>query len=106
MHVIDTFGLRGNATSQWKGDDIQYRTAHNRLASRRGRPTRCDLCGTTSGWLEWALKHEPEMKKLQIGGVGDGMYYSPRPDDYIPLCRACHRRYDGRERDPSTGRYV
>jgi hypothetical protein len=99
-------GLRREQTSQWKGDDISYRGAHGRLKAERGRPTECSLCGQTDGWLEWALVHEPEVVKVQVGGVGNGMRYSPRPSDYIAVCRPCHRRYDERKRDARTGQYI
>lgn len=106
MHVIDNTGLRGEETSQWKGDDISYRTAHTRLYSHRGRPTECELCGTTIGPFEWALRQDAVVCRVQEGGIFDGKSFSTELDDYMPACRPCHRDYDGRERDPRTGRYL
>lgn len=103
MPVISTRGLRGSETSQWKGDNIQYRAAHARLRSQRGKPDVCAHCGGEAH--EWALRNEAEIVMIQATGPRIGLRYSPRPDDYISLCRPCHRLYD-RERDPATGRYV
>jgi hypothetical protein len=103
MHVIDTSGLRGPDTSQWKGDDVQYRAAHGRLRSHRGNPEICEHCDGQAD--EWALKLDAEVIKIQTTGPRIGLHYSPRPSDYIALCRRCHRLYD-RERNPQTGRYI
>jgi hypothetical protein len=99
-------GLRGPETTQWKGDEVRYRAAHMRLTNTRGRPSVCEMCGKTEGWLEWALKADAENIKIQVGGREDGLAYSTDPDDYFGTCRSCHREYDGRERDPLTGRYL
>jgi hypothetical protein len=106
MHVVDNTGLRREETSQWKGDDITYRSAHSRLSRERGRPVACEICETHSGWLEWALKRDAQVVKVQVGGTGDGLSYSPNPADYFGICRPCHRAYDKRERNPDTGRYI
>jgi hypothetical protein len=103
-HARANLGLRGEETSQWKGDDVSYRAAHFRLYSQRGKPAICDLCGQPAH--EWALKDAAEAVKVQQDGRFAGKRYSPRIDDYFPACRSCHRSYDGRERDPVTGRYV
>lgn len=64
---------------------VGYSQAHDRLKHMRLMP--CSECGSTPS--EIAL----------IRGRGDligerGMRYSLDPADYIPLCLACHRRYD------------
>lgn len=107
-HARANLGLRGAETSQWKGDDITYRSAHCRLTRNRGKPTKCELCGTTEGRLEWALKHDPEVVKVETPiGKKRTLFYSPRPDDYFAACCSCHQAYDGSHpRDPSTGRYL
>lgn len=87
-------GLRREQTSRWKGDDIQYGAAHRRLYSLRGKPTECMHCGATEGRLEWALRHDAIVCKVQAAGHYAGRRYSPCPDDYIPLCGCCHRAYD------------
>lgn len=93
-HVIDNTGLRGEQTSRWKGDDIVYRSAHSRLTRRRGNPAECELCGATGRWIEWALKNDAAVVKVEVAGVNAGKRFSPRPDDYIAACRPCHRAYD------------
>lgn len=106
QHARANLGLRGEQTTQWKGDDIVYRSAHSRLTRRRGKPVECELCGATDRRLEWALKHDAEAVKVQVGGRDDGKRYSPRPDDYFAACCPCHQVYDDRQRDPDTGRYL
>lgn len=95
-------GLRREATSQWKGDDIKYRGAHSRLNRERGRPNECEHCGTTTAKkFEWALRHDAEVRKTDTDGQFAGFDYSPRPNDYLRLCTACHHEYDGRGHRPN-----
>jgi hypothetical protein len=94
-------GKRREQSSQWKGDEIGYRAAHARLYVARGKPEACSGCGVATGRIEWALKHDAEIVK-----VDRGRSYSPRPADYFPLCCACHGAYDERERDSVTGRWL
>lgn len=55
---------------------------HCYLRKNHGRPTYCsnDKCQKVSKIFEWCLK--------------TGRKYSHNPDDYLWLCRSCHRRYD------------
>jgi hypothetical protein len=106
MHVIDTSGLTREQSSQWKGDDITYRSAHSRLYRERGVPAQCELCGKTDGRFQWALKRDPSVVKIEAGGSRDGLRYSPRPQDYLAACGSCHQKYDERGRDSDTGRYL
>lgn len=99
-------GKRRAETSQWKGDNVKYRGAHNRLDRERGRPGRCEHCDTTTALkFEWALRHDAEVTKADIDGRFAGFPYSPRPTDYLRLCTACHHEYDGREQGPD-GRFL
>lgn len=75
----------------FKGDEVGYDAVHWRLRpSFRLKP--CAHCGAL-GRSEVAL----------IEGRGDKVdnyYETPRPystspEDYIPLCTPCHRKYDG-----------
>jgi hypothetical protein len=61
-----------------------YNTGHVRVTRLRGRPSRCEHCGTTdpSKRYEWANL--------------TGNYADPR--DYRRLCVPCHRRYDNARR--------
>lgn len=106
QHARANLGLRREQTSQWKAENIGYRAAHARLYRQRGTPAECELCGTRSGRMEWALKQDAVEVRVESGGRFDGRSYSVAIDDYMSACRSCHRDYDGRERDPATGRYL
>lgn len=76
---------------------------HERLRARYG-PARDHLCPCGKQAEEWAYQHTAETE-LSPGN----MPYSESDDDYLPMCRSCHRRLDresyranGRER----GRYA
>jgi hypothetical protein len=105
-HARANKGLRREQTTQWKGDDIGYRAAHARLSALRGKASehRCDMCGGPAH--EWALRDDARAAKVAVGGQFDGKSFSTQVDDYMPACRPCHRIYDGRERDPRSGRYI
>lgn len=105
-HARANAGLRREQTSQWKGQGIGYRAAHARLHVLRGKASEypCELCGCPAH--EWALKDTAPLTMAEVGGRFDGKSFSTQPDDYMPACRPCHRAYDGRERDPLTGRYL
>ncbi len=71
---------KGSQNSSWKGEEIGYKGAHDRVRLKRGAPKECLFCGATSDTtiLEWANVN--------------GRYHDP--NDYIPLCVKCHRNYD------------
>lgn len=83
----------GMENHQWKGSDLGYRSAHDRIEYRRGkaRDCACVHCGTQA-W-DWAYDHaDPN----ELAGH-NGPYwclYSADPDHYIPLCRSCHIKWD------------
>lgn len=57
------------------------RTAiHDWVKSRKGFPKKCEMCGsTTKKTYDWANKDHKYLRKLE---------------DYMCLCRGCHREYD------------
>ena len=89
---------------QWKrtGDPLTVRKApngtgqgyiitHQRLAEQRGRPTRCEHCGTTEAHrYQWALRHDTA-RDIQRDSYGT---YSADLNDYIRLCVPCHVSFD------------
>lgn len=77
----------GSANSSWKGADAGYKALHLRVAARRGKPSRCERCGTTRGRFEWA----------NLTGKYDDV------NDYERMCVSCHRKYDAARR-AQTGR--
>ncbi|GAA0531301.1 hypothetical protein GCM10009097_55910 [Pigmentiphaga daeguensis] len=72
---------RGPNNCLWKADRVTYKAAHNRVYATRGRPQKCEHCGSqsTDRKYEWANV--------------SGKYHDP--SDYIRLCRSCHCKYDG-----------
>jgi hypothetical protein len=75
---------RGERNHAWKDQDATYTAFHHRVESLRGKPQRCEQCGTEdkSRTYEWANL------------TGD----YPNPADYRRMCRQCHRAYDGERR--------
>lgn len=71
---------RGAKNASWKGDEVRYQALHMRVAAQRGRPKKCQRCGTTDPMktYDWA----------NLTGRYDD------PEDYERMCRSCHRRYD------------
>lgn len=76
---------RGEKNRQWKGDAVSYRELHKWVRKYKLLPLVCSLCNS--------------QKKLDWANV-DGMYRR-NLDDFIALCRECHKKYD---QDRGTGR--
>lgn len=59
----------------------KYSAQHVRVSRVRGKPKKCELCGTADPTrrYEWSLLH---------GRTGFD------PEDYVRLCKSCHRSYD------------
>lgn len=83
----------------FRGDDVNYRSAHSRVKRRRGNATAqaCFHCGLAA--RHWAVIHE----RANLRDAGLGLRYSGNPDDYIPLCVPCHSAYDHELIDISIG---
>jgi len=63
-----------------KKDSDPYWRYHARVRSKRGSPKLCQVCGENDKrkWYDWA----------NLTGNYDD------PDDYMRMCRRCHREYD------------
>lgn len=72
---------RGEKNHAWKGGQAGYSALHLRVSEQRGRPSKCEVCGTTdpSKMYEWAslTKNYADIH------------------DYKRMCRSCHHRFDG-----------
>lgn len=57
-----------------------YYKLHRWITEQKGRPSKCEHCGTeAASRYEWAnVDHQ----------------YRPELEDWVRLCRSCHRRYD------------
>lgn len=73
---------RGPQNTSWKGDKATYQALHLRVATARGKPMKCEVCGTSdpNRSYDWA-----NMTK-QYADV----------NDYKRMCRSCHHRHDGK----------
>lgn len=71
---------RGPASPYWKGDRVGNKSLHMWVAQHRGKPKKCDLCGTTKAKrYEWANKSQEYRRDLS---------------DWLRLCVKCHTEYD------------
>ncbi len=69
----------GENNHNWKGDKAEYKALHRRVEEKRGRPKKCEKCGTIkSKRYEWANL------------TGD---YA-NPEDYKRMCKKCHIHFD------------
>jgi hypothetical protein len=80
MRLAHIGKLTGKNNPRWKGDNIKYGGLHDWIWLCKGRPTKCEHCGTTTAKkFEWANKNHTYKRNLF---------------DYISLCTSCHRKYD------------
>lgn len=69
----------GEKNPCWRGDKATYTACHRRVEVVRGKPTKCETCGTTQArGYEWA----------SISKRYTDIW------DYRRLCRSCHKRLD------------
>ena len=83
-------GCRGNK-GQWRQTQPSYRVQHSRVAILRGRPKKCEFCGTNDPTVcyDWHNK------------TGD---YDDLAD-YAGICKSCHRQRDKLHKRPRSGGY-
>lgn len=81
--------LTGEANPNWRGDRIRNPQAHGRVKKLRGLACdyMCRHCGAPA--KHWAYDHEDPKEKQDPEGP-----YSLDPEHYLPLCVACHHRFD------------
>lgn len=71
--------LLGKKHPKWKGNNVGYIALHDWVKRKLGRPCECVYCGEREKQLDWAnIDHK----------------YKRQLEDYISLCRSCHRKYD------------
>lgn len=78
----------------WRGDDVNYNSTHARVRRTRGRAAEhdCIHCGGAAD--DWAYIHGSPDEKVEAG-----RRFSPSVENYMPLCRTCHRAYDNQPGD-------
>lgn len=89
--AVRSCGDRGRhpAKKPVRGVISSYNEAHQNVLRRRGRAADrpCARCGRPA-W-DWAYRGGSALERITEGG----RRWSPDPDDYVPACRRCHRRY-------------
>lgn len=70
----------GDRNHMWKGEKAGYKAFHQRLYQLKGRPKKCEICGTIDSNIsyDWA----------NLTGKYDD------PSDYKRMCRSCHWKHD------------
>ena len=76
----------GSKHYKWKGDKVKYRSLHQFIESKLGIPSTCEHCKKTE--LHNTTKHRP------VDWANKSGEYKRDLDDWMRLCRKCHRRYD------------
>jgi hypothetical protein len=87
----------GPDMNSWRGDDIKYTAAHLRVTTAKGGSAKqfdCDHCGMPAH--EWAYDHSDPTERRDPEGDRAGYPFSLDPENYMPLCVPCHRRFDRR----------
>jgi hypothetical protein len=69
-----------DTNNNWKGSMAGYQAFHRRLDASKGRPKKCEICGTID-----------DHKKYDWANL-TGKYDDP--NDYKRMCRSCHWKYD------------
>lgn len=84
--------LMGTDNPQWKGRDIGYSTAHQRVRRAHG-PARLRFCKCGEPAAHWAYDHsDPDELLQEVAGCA--VPYSPDVDRYLPMCVPCHKEFD------------
>ena len=80
----------GKNNDSWLGNDAGYKAFHQRIERLKGKPQKCEVCGTTdrSKTYDWANL--------------TGHYEDPK--DYKRMCRSCHWKYD--KKHLNLGKYA
>ena len=70
----------GKYNHKWKGDKVKISGLHQWIERYKGKPKLCEMCGTKKAKIyDWAnIDHS----------------YKRILNDFIRLCRNCHRIYD------------
>jgi hypothetical protein len=92
--------LRSHFSRHWKGDDVSYIGAHNRVTREHGKAVewKC-ACGCGRQAADWAyLGTDPAAKVDESGRP-----YSADPEHYAPLAKSCHRKLDAWQAQRRTG---
>jgi hypothetical protein len=78
---------------------MAYKDAHKRVSRKCGKAAQhtCIECGKQA--QQWSLRHDEPAQQcgwIQLPGRPSRYWveWSAHPEDYDPMCRACHRKRD------------
>lgn len=73
-------GVAGINLPNWKGDSVGYDALHDWVERWAGKPSKCELCGSTDAKkFHWSNRSGEYKRKLS---------------DWQRLCVKCHNKYD------------
>lgn len=75
------FGRKEELSPFWKGEEVSYSGLHKWVRNKLGSPKKCSICGKTKKHIDWSNKSKKYKRNL---------------DDWIALCRSCHRKRDNK----------
>jgi hypothetical protein len=83
-----------HADPRHRGQAVTYDGAHGRVKSLRGSASRypCAACGGRAE--QWAYWHADPDEQCMAHGREKGKPYRASPEQYLPLCRSDHARFD------------
>lgn len=87
--------LRGTNNPSYKGDDVGYTAAHDRVRRISGSASQypCVACGRPA--RHWAYDHkDPNAKPPSVHNGRNLGPYSTKPEHYQPMCVPCHHILD------------
>lgn len=93
-----------NAPGRTPIGQVGYGGAHSRVKRARG-PARAFACACGARAEHWAYDHlDPRELVYQRSAQSRRLPYSLNPVHYIPMCRKCHKAFDGRDRQEERRR--
>ena len=82
--------MTGENNPNWKGDNAGKVAMHVWVYNHKGRPLKCGVCARTT-------------KETIIDYSNIDHKYRRNLDDYKPMCRSCHRKYDYKNHPSNIG---
>lgn len=89
--------ITGSSNPNWRGTGVGYTQAHERIRRLRGPASTYQCAHCTARADDWAYDHADPDERRELGKRDAGPY-SLDPDHYVPLCTACHMRFDSPRR--------
>lgn len=91
---VSCYDKSGPKNPKWRGDQITNTSAHARIVVARGKASGYACTHCLNPAAHWAYDHT-DPNELRNPGLGkDWGPFSLDPAHYIPLCAACHKRFD------------